>query len=341
MEKMKASCSSFTCTTQDNKHFLGRTYDEYGNIDYNKIVVIPRKYPISLMLNSQKDNPQVTDYATVGMNVSYFDTPFLTEGMNEYGVIGALLFFPHYSAFDTVERAYNVNPGLLLPFILGKCKSLEEVVHAINKVNLVNEVDLGIDLPCHYMFTDKTGEAIVVEPIESGIKIYRNEIGVLTNSPTYDWHKINLSNYLGTTNLARKPQTIGNYTIDELGEGTGYLGIPGDYTPVSRFIRLAFSKEYMTTPINELDAITKMFNTFETVDVPDGVIYTPPEQKSDTYYEKTLCTSIMCAESLKYYFATASNRRVCCVDLTKEKDKGSTTLLEFVIPFTQDILNLN
>lgn len=118
---MKASCSSFTCRSSDGKHFLGRTYDEYGDISTNKVVVIPHNYEIKLSFTKNKENNrQTVDYATVGMNISGFNTPFLTEGMNQEGLMGALLFFPHFSQFDTRESLYDVNVGLLLPFVLGK-----------------------------------------------------------------------------------------------------------------------------------------------------------------------------------------------------------------------------
>lgn len=337
---MKASCSSFTCRSADNKHFLGRTYDEYGDISANKVTVIPRNYEISLTFNGKSENDkQSVDYAAVGMNIAMFKTPFFTEGINEHGLMGALLFFPHFAQFNTRESLYNVNAGLLLPFVLGKCKNIDEAVTLLNDINLIDEPETGMELPCHYMFSDKTGEAVVVEPLENGLKIYRNEMGVLTNAPTYEWHKINLRNYLGTSNIGREPQTVNGYEISELGEGTGYLGLPGDYTPVSRFVRLAFSKNFMPVPENEIDAISKMFNIFESVDVPEGVIYTPPTRSP--YHEKTLCTSVMCAESLKYYFSTSTNCRVCCVDLNKELDKQLTELKLIDIPFEQDILELN
>lgn len=340
---MKASCSSFSCSSADGKHFLGRTYDEYGDISMNKVVVIPKEYQIELMFNGkQENNRQTVKYATVGMNVSGFNSPFLTEGMNECGLMGALLFFPHFARFNTRKSKYDVNAGLLLPFVLGKCKNVDEAVLLLDNINLVNETieSVDLDLPCHYMFSDKSGESIVVEPLEGGLKIYRNEIGVLTNAPTYEWHKINLRNYLGTSNQSRDSQMIGNYKIEELGEGTGFLGVPGDYTPVSRFVRLAFAKNYMPEPQNEIDAVNKMFNVFECVDVPEGIIYTPPEARGP-YHEQTQCTSVMCAESNKYYFSTASNCRICCVDLTKELKMPSDKLIEFVIPFEQDILELN
>lgn len=209
--------------------------------------IIPRGYEISLTFTGKKENnKQTIEYAIVGMNVAMFDTPFLTEGMNEHGLMISLLFFPHFTQYNSKPSAeYDVNLGLLLPFILEKCKTIEEAVILLEKINPVDEPETQMELPCHYLISDKTGEAVVVEPLEGGLKVYRNEMGVLTNAPTYEWHKINLRNYLGISNLSKEPQVINGYKIEELGEGTEYLGLPGDYTPVSRFVRLAFSKNYM------------------------------------------------------------------------------------------------
>ena len=117
---MKASCSSFTCQSADGKHFLGRTYDEYGDISANKVSIIPRGYEISLtFMGNKENNKQIVKYAIVGMNVDMFDTPFLTEGMNEHGLMISLLFFPHFTQYNSKSNAeYDVNLGLLLPFVL-------------------------------------------------------------------------------------------------------------------------------------------------------------------------------------------------------------------------------
>ena len=115
---MKASCSSFTCSSADDKHFIGRTYDEYGDISTNKVVIIPKNYEILLTFQTNESNrKQIVDYAIVGMNVSMLGTPLLTEGMNESRLMGTLLFFPHFAQFHTKKAVYNVNARLLLPLV--------------------------------------------------------------------------------------------------------------------------------------------------------------------------------------------------------------------------------
>lgn len=330
------NCSSFTCTSKDNKHFLGRTYDDYGNIKTNKISLIPKNMDIRLNFLTQETIK--TKYNIVGMDVAAFDTPFLTEGMNDQGLMISLLFFPHFAKYIERKSKYQVNPGLFPAFILGKCKNLDEVERLISKTNLVNELETGLDLPCHYLISDRSGESMVVEPLKNGLVVYRNEMGILTNSPDYKWQKINLTNYLGITNKSKPEQIINGVKFSEIGEGSGYLGMPGDYTPVSRFVRLAFSKNFMPIPKNEIQAINSMFNIFESVDVPKGAIYISEEQRSK-FYEETLCTSVMCSESLKYYFSSSSNQRICCVDLNNIKDNNQIEKID--IPFKQDINFLN
>lgn len=330
------ACSSFTCSSADGRHFLGRTYDEYGTIEANRIAVIPRGHSVALTFTG--DERQTTDYAVVGMDVAMFPTPLLTDGVNEHGLMGAMLYFPHYCKFDTRQADYDVNAGLLLPFVLGKAANLDEVEELLKHVNVIDEPSTGMTLPHHYIFSDPSGEAIVAEPLEGGLEVYRRTMGVLTNSPDYNWHLTNLNNYLGTSNWARPAQLVNGHEISEMGEGSGWFGLPGDYSPASRFVRLAFAKDCMPEPADETDAVTKMLNTFATVDVPMGIMYDPDE--AAPHYEQTQCTIVMCAESKRYYFTSATNSRVCVVDLDEETSEGTTELKLIKPPLQQDILQL-
>lgn len=253
------ACSSFTCSSTDGRHFLGRTYDEYGTIDANRVAVIPRGHSVALTFTG--DERQATDYAVVGMDVAMFPTPLLTDGVNEHGLMGAMLYFPHYCKFNTRRADYDVNAGLLLPFVLGKAANLDEAEKLLKHVNVIDEPSTGMTLPHHYIFSDPSGEAIVAEPLEGGLKVYRHTMGVLTNSPDHNWHLTNLNNYLGTSNRAKPAQLVNGHEISEMGEGSGWFGLPGDYSPASRFVRLAFAKDCMPEPADETDAVTKMLTS--------------------------------------------------------------------------------
>ena len=213
--------------------------------------------------------------------------------------------------------------------------SSREAVEAMNTITLVDELIQGKPLPAHYILSDKTGETLVIEPDAGGVRIHRNTIGVLTNSPDYRWHRTNLRNFVGVTNLPKAPRTIAGHEIREFGERLGGgTGLPGDYSSPSRFVRIAFMKEYAVRGENEVDGVSRMFRTFAMVDIPEGLAKGDPDYE---VYEQTLCTSVLCAESGLYYFAPAQNRRISAVRLLE----AGAEARHFPLGDTQDILYRN
>ena len=183
----------------------------------------------------------------------------------------------------------------------------------LSRLTLVDEPIQGKPLPAHYILSDQKGEAVIIEPDEGGLSVHRNTIGVLTNSPDYRWHRTNLRNFVGVTNLPKAPQTIAGHEIREFGERLGGgSGLPGDYSSPSRFVRLAFMKEFAVPGKDELEGVSRMFRAFAPVDIPEGLAKADPDYD---VYEQTLCTSVMCAESGVYYFAPAWNRRISAIRL--------------------------
>ena len=152
---------------------------------------------------------------------------------------------------------------------------------------------------------------MILEPDRDGLSIHRRTIGVLTNSPDYLWHRTNLRAYVGVTNLPKAPQTIAGHRIEEFGERLGGgFGLPGDYSSPSRFVRVAFIKEFAVPGADEVDGVSRMLRAFAPVDIPEGLAKADPDYP---VYEQTLCTCAMCAESGVYYFTPAWNRRVSAV----------------------------
>jgi choloylglycine hydrolase len=94
---------------------------------------------------------------------------------------------------------------------------------------------------------------------------------VLTNAPTYDWHISNLRNYLGLSTLASESLRFGASDVTALGQGGGLVGVPGDYTPPSRFVRAAFLRHYATKPKNADEAAQLLGHILNTVDIPLGI----------------------------------------------------------------------
>ena len=311
---MDLGCSSFSWTTKDGRHLLGRTYDQFGDLAANRVIGVPPGIPSSPGLRPEGGGAPGR-YGYTGMAVLGFGEPILVDGVNAAGLMGALLHYPEYAAYPKEPKAGTaaVHPGRLLAWLLSRCAGVEEAVEAMGGITLVDEPIEGKPLPAHYILSDKTGEAVIIEPDETGLSIHRNTIGVLTNSPDYLWHRTNLRNFVGVTNLPKAPQTIAGHEIREFGERLGGgSGLPGDYSSPSRFVRLAFLKEFAVRGRDEVDGVSRMFRAFAAVDIPEGLAKADPDYD---VYEQTLCTSVMCAESGVYYFAPAWDRRISAVRL--------------------------
>ena len=129
--------------------------------------------------------------------------------------------------------------------LLTTCSSIEEVRAALAKVSIVGVVEpaIGIASPIHFIVTEPGGKAIVIEFTEGEVKIHEAPLGVITNAPNYDWHMTNLRNYVNLSAVALPTKKIEDLNFAPLGGGSGMIGLPGDYTPPSRFVRaVAFSK---------------------------------------------------------------------------------------------------
>ncbi len=333
---MEFACSSFSWETKDGRHLLGRTYDQFGDLAANRVIGVPPGAGCSPSLHPEGEAPSGR-YAYTGMAVLGFGEPILVDGVNAAGLMGALLHYPEYAVYPKKAEPEKtaVHPGRLLAWLLSRCAGVREAVEAMNAITLVDEPIQGKPLPAHYILSDKTGETLVIEPDAGGVRIHRNTIGVLTNSPDYRWHRTNLRNFVGVTNLPKAPRTIAGHEIREFGERLGGgTGLPGDYSSPSRFVRMAFMKEYAVRGENEVDGVSRMFRAFAMVDIPEGLAKGDPDHE---VYEQTLCTSVLCAESGLYYFAPAQNRRISAVRLLEAGAK----VQHFPLGDTQDILYRN
>lgn len=172
----------------------------------------------------------------------------------------------------------------------------------------------------HWSFTDKAGETVIIEPDETGITIYSNAMGVLTNSPSYAWHKLNLYNYFNIRNLDYDSLSVNGFTLEQCASGNGTLGLLGDSTSQSRFVRLAFLKKYGAKGKTEEEGITYGIHLFNNVAMTLGMVRVsePGDLKHASGvvpFDYIVYTSMMYAESLKFYWVTYENQTVQCVDL--------------------------
>ena len=172
---------------------------------------------------------------------------------------------------------------------------------------------LGVTPPLHWILADKSGECIVLEPTADGIKVYDNPIGVMTNSPEFSWHLQNLRQYIGLKSQPFAPTEWGDVPLSAFGQGSGSMGLPGDFTPPSRFVRAAYGKQNIQGIENEEEGISAIFHILSNCEVPKGAVIT-----EDGILDNTIYTSAMCMESGTYYYHTYDCRQIIAIHLFNE-----------------------
>ncbi len=307
-------CSGFSWKSEDNLHFLGRTYDMFGDLRGNMITLIAEGYELNTSPSGEGEKVRLR-YGLIGNAIQGSASPIFTDAINEKGLMGTLQNFPSYGHFDTQkgEGKTAVHPAFFLPYVLGLCSCIDELCEMAGKINLTGELIFNSHMSVHYIFSDESGEAVIIEPDEDGITVHRNTVGVMTNAPGYRWQHDNLKNYVALSPFHTPPRPLLGESVSTFGNGTGgSFGLPGSFSSPDRFVRLAFAKDFSPYGKNEEDAVNRMFSIFSTVTVPDGMLRESAESEE---CEKTLCTCVMCSESRTYYFSPFENRRISAYSL--------------------------
>lgn len=329
-------CSSLSISTADENRLFARTMDFTMEPD-SKVIIVPRNYGIQLLESNEEviNNP----YAFVGMGSTEISSPVVYDGVNEKGLMGAMLYYATFATYadEAKPGTRGINPIYVVGQVLGNCVTIDDVVDRLASFTLLNEPNeiLGFTPPLHYTFTDASGETIVIEPDKTGITVHRPTIGVMTNSPGYEWHQTNLRAYIGVTPYPPEDITMGDLELTPFGQGAGGLGLPGDFTPSARFLRVAYWKKYTQQAKDETEGVTNLFHILSSVNIPKGVVLT-----KDGRTDYTIYTSAMCAQSKNYYFKLYDNSRISAVSLLNE-DLNGTELITFEWERTQDIKQLN
>ena len=297
-------CTAITYKTKD--HYFGRTLDlEYTYEE--QVTVTPRNYEFGF----RTKNSFKSHYAIIGMATVAENYPLYYEATNEYGLSMAGLNFPgnaHY--FPMEEGKDNIAPFELIPWILFQCKDLKEAKILLAKINLCNIhfSDRFPLSPLHWILADKEG-AITVESIEGGLRIYENPVGVLTNNPAFDYHMTHLCDYMNVTPLPPENR-FGDVPLTTYSRGMGAIGLPGDLSSASRFVRAAFVKLNSASGDSENESVNQFFHILGAVEQQRGCARLP-----DGSFEITAYTSCMNTDKGIYYYTTYENRCISAVDM--------------------------
>lgn len=286
-------CTNISITADNGDVFWGRTmdftFDPLKPSADSKMTSYPANYELEGLHQSWS-----TKYAFMGINVN--DSLFFNDGINSAGIVGDAQYLEEAS-WDTV---YNLKKRGLKPiigeevvaYVLSNFGSIAEIKEAFQKMGQEKTIypdweaaDTGIPtpIPMHYTFSDLTGKSVILEPVNNGaFKIY-DGIGVMTNSPEYPWHLDNLRNYLQLTNhnLGHN-QITDQLDIKQIESGSGLIGLPGDYTSPSRFVRSTYLSKFLA-PFHSDQGITQLYNVFKALMIPRGIEHLSAETDNCDY----------------------------------------------------------
>lgn len=301
-------CTAVSYKTKD--HYFGRNLDVPFSFN-ESVTVSPRKFPFHF-----KKLPALkTHYAMIGMAFVSGGFPLYYDGTNERGLSAAGLNFPGNAVYNPeASGTKNLTPFEFIPYILGSCATVAEAREALSEVNLL-DADFSESLPLtplHWIISDKN-ESITVEPLAGGLKIYDNPVGLLTNNPTFDFHMTNLSNYMHLSPKQPENNFAPAAPLAPFSLGMGAVGLPGDLSSVSRFVRAAFTKLNSVSNGGEGASVSQFFHILGSVFQPRGCA-----QTAEGEHEFTLYSSCCNTDKGIYYYKTYENSQITAVDMHRE-----------------------
>ena len=339
---MWGGCSAMSWRTEDGRQLMGRNFDFNRIARGSAVTYIP---PGSRYCTCAAERPEgrrelghyAARYGAVGMGLLLpTSLPVLYEGINPCGLMGGQLYyrgFAHY-AETAREGTEPLQAPMVVYHLLAQCDSIAQVKQVLERqVTLVNEPMLGAVAPLHWFFCDGTGESVVIESDRDGLKIYDAPLGVMTNSPGYAWHRLNLLNYAGLRDLDYDGLEMGGERLEQCFSGSGAQGLPGDWSSPSRFVRLAFLKQHAARGRWEEEGVSRLFRLLQSVSFPMGAVRVsqPGEpvalEENVLPWDYTIYTSVMCAQSLRFYWSTYSNPAIRYVDLRQLE--GEKKMVQF------------
>ncbi len=311
-------CTALTFKTED--FYFGRTLD----LDFSlseQICILPRNFPLRFRLSGELSK----HHAIIGMAAVIDGVPLLYDGANEYGLAMAGLNFPENACYaEPCEAKTSVAPFEFIPFILGQCRSVAEARELLESISLVNIPfsQTVENSPLHFIISDGF-ESIVAEPMKDGLHIYDNRVGVLTNNPPFPYQLENLERYKDLRTDNSKVKRTRGLPYSDYCQGLGALGLPGDLSSASRFVRIAFGKENSVKPKGEEASVGQFFHLLSTVEMVKGLCVTDKGTLDYTVY-----ASCINADRGIYYYTTYELRAINGVNMN-DYDLEDETVMYF------------
>ena len=306
-------CTAITYKTKN--FYFGRTLD-YEFSYKEEVTITPRNYQFHFKNHVDINN----HYAIIGMAYVAENYPLYYDAVNEKGLgIAGLNFVGNAHYNDIQQGKDNIAQFEFIPWILSQCSTVKEAKNLIEKMNLTN-ITFNSQLPLaqlHWFISDQN-ESITVEAVKEGIKVYENSVGVLTNNPPFDKQLFALNNYMSLSNKPPENTFATSLELRQYSRGMGAIGLPGDLSSQSRFIRASFVKMNSVSGEEENESVSQFFHILNSVEQQRGCC-----QLDDGKYEITIYTSCCNATKGIYYYTTYDNHQITAVDLNKEDLEGT------------------
>lgn len=312
------ACTGIQLQSKDGKYVNGRTL-EFGIKLETSVGVVPRGFEFTGTTPLGKGLTYKAKYGVVGAFL--FSVPAILDGINEKGLSVGTFFFPDFAKYGNTtpeNQSKSVSPFEFPNWVVTQFATVDEVKAALPSIEIAPTVlkEWANLVPAfHYVVYDKSGKCLSIEPIDGKLVATDNPFGVYTNSPSIDWHLENLRNFINLTPVNAKPVEFRGLTLKPFGEGSGMVGLPGDFTPPSRFVRAAIFTISATPADISNEAVAQAFHILNQFDIPVGAIQGKVGNVEITDY--TMLTCVKDPGALKYYYKTYDDQTIRVIDLNK------------------------
>ena len=299
---------------KNGDHYFGRNLDlEYSYKE--TVTVTPRSYLFQFRNGKRLEQ----HYALIGMAYIHQDYPLYYDATNECGLSIAGLHFPENAVYQkNFDSEDYIASFEFIPWLLCQCTAVNEIRAQLNKCSIA-DISFSEQLPAsplHWLVSDRE-TSVTVEAVADGLKIYDNPVGVLTNNPPFDYHLYHLAEYMNVTSAAPENRFSDGLALKAFSKGIGGIGLPGDLSSTSRFVRAAFVKWNALCENTEVDNISQFFHILGSVEQQRGCA-----QVCDDLYEITHYTSCCNTDHGVYYYRTYNNSQLTAVDMHRENLEG-------------------
>jgi choloylglycine hydrolase len=320
------ACTGIRLAAADGAVIHARTLEFAVDLQ-SDVILVPRGYSRTGTTPDSKPGKKWTArYASLGANG--VGLPLIFDGLNEKGLAIGQFYFPGaagYQAYASSNARKTIAPWELGSYLLDNFATVDEIKKNVLDIIVADVVFAAWKFvpPVHYVATDATGKTIVIEYVGGKLDIHDDPLGVITNSPAFDWHMANLRNYVNFSLTNHPPVQLDGVTLEPFGQGSGMLGMPGDFTPPSRFVRaVAFSQSALPSATGG-EAVLQAFHILNNFDIPKGAARDPQKDAhGNVVADYTLWTSAIDLRAKQFYFRTYENSQIRMIDLAKQKLDG-------------------